>query len=76
MTDENLLWHVLLPRGVEAYDPSQRRWDSARRLITVGYTNRLPVMVTFDGFLIRRGGWSIIGRCDRAHWLRWANFVR
>ena len=51
MTNENLLWHVLLPRGAEAYDPAQLRWDSARRLMTVGYTNRSPVMVTFDGFL-------------------------
>jgi tetratricopeptide (TPR) repeat protein len=50
-TDANLLWYVLLPRGLQPVSPDGYRFDSQHRAIALSYGNRAPVTVSYDGFL-------------------------
>lgn len=51
LNDEDLLWYTFLPRGLTVDAASALQWDKARRRITIPYSNRPPVIVTFSGFL-------------------------
>jgi tetratricopeptide (TPR) repeat protein len=50
-TDVNLLWYVLLPRGLQPVSADGYHLDPQHRTMTLNYGNRPAVMVSYDGFL-------------------------